>query len=86
MNILKTIIKAAKAVVKTIKELLDMTKASIEVKREKMKAWHEYKKLTSPDYMTNLITILIALVKIFIPLKMVRAVSGNFFDAWDDKY
>jgi len=86
MKILKTMIKAAKAVVRTLKELLDMTKASFAVKREKMRAWHEYKKLTSPDYINNLITILIAVIKIFIPLQMVRAVSGTFMDGWDERF
>lgn len=84
MNIYRTIIKAAKAVVRTVKELLGLTKAAYESKLAKAKAWHELKKLTSPDYINHLITILIALVKIFIPLQVVRAVSGTRFDGWSD--
>ena len=86
MNIFKSIIKAAKAVVRTVKELLGLTKAAYEAKLAKAKAWHEYKKLTSPDYVNNLITILIAVIKIFIPLQMVRAVSGTFVDGWDQRF
>ena len=86
MNIFKSIIKAAKAVVRTVIELLGLTKAAYEAKLAKAKAWHEYKKLTSPDYVNNLITILIAVIKIFIPLQMVRAVSGTFVDGWDQRF
>ena len=86
MNIFKTIIKAAKAVVRTVKELFGLTKAAYEAKLAKAKAWHEFKKLTSPDYINHLITILIALVKIFIPLQVVRAVSGTRFDGWSDNF
>ena len=82
MNIFKTIIKAAKAVVRTLKEILNMTKASFEVKLAKARAWHQYKKLTNPDYINHIITILVAVIKIFIPLQVVRAVSGTFFDSW----
>ena len=86
MNIFKTIIKAAKAVVRTLKDLFDMAKASFGVKLAKAKAWHQFKKMTNPEYINNLITILIALVKIFIPLQVVRAVSGPFFEGWDERY
>jgi len=86
MNIFKKIVKAVKTVVRTIKELSEMAKASFAVKRAKAKAWHEYKKITNPEYVNNLITILISLVKIFIPLQVVRAISGTLFDGWDERF
>ena len=86
MNIIKIIKDAAKAVVRTFKDIIDMFKTNYEVKKAKVKAWHEYKKITNPEYINHLITILIALVKIFIPLQVVRAVSGSFFDGWDESY
>jgi len=86
MNIIKIINDAAKAVVRTFKDIIDMFKTNYEVKKAKVKAWHEYKKITNPEYINHLITILIALVKIFIPLQVVRAVSGSFFDGWDESY
>jgi hypothetical protein len=86
MNIIKTIKKAAKAVISTMKDIIAMFKTNYEVKKAKVKAWHKYKKITNPDYINHLITILIALVKIFIPLQVVRAVSGTFFDGWDERY
>ena len=42
--------------------------------------------MTNPEYINHLITILIALVKIFIPLQVVRAVSGTFFEGWDETF
>jgi len=86
MNIIKTIKKAAKAVLRTIKDIIDMFKTNYEIKKAKVKAWHEYKKLTNPEYINHLITILIAVVKIFVPLTIARAVSGSFFDGWDERY
>ena len=86
MNIIKTINKAAKAVLRTIKDIIDMFKTNYEVKKAKVKAWHQFKKMTNPEYINHLITILIALVKIFIPLQVVRAVSGTFFEGWDERY
>ena len=86
MNIIKTIKKAAKAVIRTFKDIIAMFKANYEVKKAKVKAWHEYKKFTNPEYINHLITILIAVVKIFIPLQVVRAVSGTLFDGWDERY
>lgn len=86
MNIFKSIIKAAKAVVRTVKELLGITKAAYEAKLAKAKAWHRLKKMTDPEYINHLITILIALVKIFIPLQVVRAVSGTLFEGWGERY
>jgi len=84
MNIIKTIRKVAKAVFRTIKDIVDMFKTNYEVKKAKVKAWHQLKKMTNPEYINHLITILIALVKIFIPLQVVRALSGTFFDGWPD--
>jgi hypothetical protein len=86
MNIFKTIIKAAKAVVRTVKELFGLTKAAYQAKVAKAKAWHEFKKLTNSDYIKHLVTILIALVKIFMPVRVVRAVSATFFDSWDERF
>ena len=86
MNIIKIIKDAAKAVVRTFKDIIDMFKTNYEVKKAKVKAWHEYKKITNPEYINHLITILIAVVKIFIPLQVVRAVSGSLFDGWDERY
>jgi len=86
MNIIKTIKKAAKAVIRTIKDIIDMFKTNYEVKKAKVKAWHQLKKMTNPEYINHLITILIAVIKIFVPLTIARAVSGSFFDGWDERF
>jgi len=86
MNIIKTIKKAAKAVLRTIKDIIDMFKTNYEVKKAKVKAWHQLKKMTNPEYINHLITILIAVIKIFVPLTIARAVSGSFFDGWDERF
>lgn len=84
MNIIKAIIKAAKAVVKTLKELIDMAKASIEVKLAKAKAWHEYKRFTNPEYIPAIIAIITGLVRIFIPVHIVSTMVRVMLEGWGE--
>jgi len=84
MNLLKTIIKAAAVVVRTIKELLEMTKASFEIKVAKAKAWHEYKRFTNPEYIPAIIAIITGLVRIFIPMHIVSTMVRMILEGWGE--
>jgi hypothetical protein len=68
-----------------IKKLIGLTKTSYEAKLAKAKAWHEYKKSSNPEYLSYLITALVALLKIFIPWQAGQAASGMFLDSSDGK-
>ena len=78
--------KAAKAVVRTVKDIIQFLKTSYEVKKAKVKAWHQLQKATNPDYINHLITILVATVKIFVPFTVAKAISASFYDGWDERY
>ena len=83
MNIIKTIKRAVKATVGFVKDIIAMLKSSFEVKKAKLKAWHEYKKMTDSEYFEALVTIVIALIKILLPIQAVRAIAGSFFNDWN---
>jgi len=82
MNIIKTIKKAAKAVVRTFKEIIDIFKTNYEVKKAKVKAWHEYKKETDSEYFETLVTIVIALIKILLPMSIARTATAQLTNRW----
>ena len=84
MNIFKTIIKAAKAVVRTVKELFGLTKAAYEAKVAKAKAWHEFKKLTNSDYIDGIISIITGIVRIFVPVQIVVAIIRVLIEGWQE--
>lgn len=84
MNILKTISKAAKALIKTLKELLGMVKASLQIKRAKVRVWHEYQKLMNSDYVEGIFSIITGLVKIIVPLQVIATVISALIDNWQD--
>ena len=84
MNIFKTIIKAAKAVVRTIKELLGLTKAAYEAKLAKAKAWHEFKKLTNSDYIDGIISVITGFVRIFVPVQVVVTIIRVLIEGWQE--
>ena len=84
MNILKTIIKAAKAVVRTVKELLGITKAAYESKLAKAKAWHEFKKLTNSDYIDGIISVITGFVRIFVPVQVVVTIIRVLIEGWQE--
>jgi hypothetical protein len=86
MNIFKTIIKAAKAVVRTVKELLGLTKDAYEAKLAKAKAWHEFKKFTNSDYIPALIAIITGLVRIFIPVHVISSMVRVILEGWQGEY
>jgi hypothetical protein len=82
----ESIIEASNTFIKTIKKLIGLTKTSYEEKLAKAKAWHEFKQMTNPEYINHLITILIALVKIFILWRGSRVASGMFLDSRDGRF
>lgn len=84
MNIFKTIIKAAKAVVGTVKELFGLAKASYEAKVAKAKAWHEFKKLTNSDYIDGIISVITGLVRIFVPVQVVVTIIRVLIEGWQE--
>ena len=84
MNIFKTIIKAAKAVVRTVKELFQLTKTSFEVKRAKARAWHEFKKVSNSYYMEGIISVITGLVRIFIPVQIVVGIIRVLIEGWQE--
>lgn len=84
MNLFKTIIKAARAVVRTVKELLGLTKAAYEAKVAKAKAWHEFKKLTNSDYIDGIISIITGIVRIFVPVQIVVAIIRVLIEGWQE--
>lgn len=84
MNIFKTIIKAAKAVVRTVKELLGITKAAYEAKLAKAKAWHEFKKLTNSDYIDGVISVITGFVRIFVPVQVVVTIIRVLIEGWQE--
>jgi Fe2+ transport system protein B len=84
MNIFKSIIKAAKAVVRTVKELFGLTKAAYEAKVAKAKAWHEFKKLTNSDYIDGIISIITGIVRIFVPVQIVVAIIRVLIEGWQE--
>jgi len=84
MNIFKTIIKAAKAVVRTVKELLGLTKAAYEAKLAKAKAWHEFKKLTNSDYIDGIISVITGFVRIFVPVQVVVTIIRVLIEGWQE--
>jgi hypothetical protein len=84
MNIFKTIIKAANAVVRTFKELLGITKAAYEAKLAKAKAWHEFKKLTNSDYIDGIISVITGFVRIFVPVQVVVTIIRVFIEGWQE--
>ena len=84
MNIFKSIIKAAKAVVRTVKELFGLTKAAYEAKVAKAKAWHEFKKLTNSDYVDGIISIITGIVRIFVPVQIVVAIIRVLIEGWQE--
>ena len=84
MNIFKTIIKAAKAVVRTVKELLQLTKASFEVKRAKARAWHELKKASNTYYVEGIISVITGLVRIFVPVQIVVGIIRVLIEGWQE--
>lgn len=86
MNKFESIIKASNSFIKTIKKLIGLAKMVYEAKLAKAKAWHEFKKVSNPEYLTYLITALVALVKIFIPWQGDRAASGVFLDSRDGRF
>jgi hypothetical protein len=84
MNIFKTIIKAFKAVVRTIKELLGLTKAAYEAKLAKAKAWHEFKKLTNSDYIDGIISVITGFIRIFVPVQVVVTIIRVLIEGWQE--
>ena len=84
MNIFKKIVKAAKAVVRTVKELFGLTKAAYEAKVAKAKAWHEFKKLTNSDYIDGIISVITGIVRIFVPVQIVVAVIRVLIEGWQE--
>ena len=84
MNIFKSIIKAAKAVVRTVKELLGLTKAAYEAKLAKAKAWHEFKKLTNSDYIDGIISVITGFVRIFVPVQVVVTIIRVLIEGWQE--
>ena len=84
MNIYKTIIKAAKAVVRTVKELFGLTKAAYEAKLAKAKAWHEFKKLTNSDYIDGIISVITGFVRIFVPVQVVVTIIRVLIEGWQE--
>ena len=84
MKIFKTIIKAAKAVVRTVKELFGVTKAAYEAKVAKAKAWHEFKKLTNSDYIDGIISVITGFVRIFVPVQIVAAIIRVLIEGWQE--
>jgi len=86
MNIFKSIIKAAKAVVTTVKELFGLTKAAYEAKVAKAKAWHEFKKLTNTDYCPALVAVITGLVRIFIPVHVISTMVRVLLEGWQGEY
>ena len=84
MNIFKKIVKAAKAVVRTVKELFGLTKAAYEAKVAKAKAWHEFKKLTNSDYIDGIISIITGIVRIFVPVQIVVAIIRVLIEGWQE--
>jgi hypothetical protein len=84
MNIFKKIVKAAKAVVRTVKELFGLTKAAYEAKVAKAKAWHEFKKLTNSDYIDGIISVITGIVRIFVPVQIVVAIIRVLIEGWQE--
>ena len=84
MKIFKSIIKAAKAVVRTVKELFGVTKAAYEAKVAKAKAWHEFKKLTNSDYIDGIISVITGFVRIFVPVQIVAAIIRVLIEGWQE--
>jgi Fe2+ transport system protein B len=84
MNIFKTIIKAAKAVVRTVKELFGLTKAAYEAKVAKAKAWHEFKKLTNSDYIDGIISVITGIVRIFVPVQVAVTIIRVLIEGWGE--
>jgi len=84
MNLFRTIVKAAKAVVRTVKELFQMVKASFEVKRAKAKAWHEYKRFSNPQYIPAIVAIVTGLVRIFIPVHIISTMVRVILEGWGE--
>jgi len=84
MKIFNSIIKAAKAVVRTVKELFGLTKAAYEAKVAKAKAWHEFKKLTNSDYIDGIISVITGLVRIFVPVQIVVAIIRVLIEGWQE--
>jgi len=84
MNIFKKIVKAAKAVVRTVKELFGLTKAAYEAKVAKAKAWHEFKKLTNSDYVDGIISVITGIVRIFVPVQIVVAIIRVLIEGWQE--
>ena len=84
MNIFKSIIKAAKTVARTIKELLGLTKAAYEAKLAKAKAWHEFKKLTNSDYIDGIISVVTGFVRIFVPVQVVVTIIRVLIEGWQE--
>jgi len=84
MNLFKRIVKAAKAVVRTVKELFGLTKAAYEAKVAKAKAWHEFKKLTNSDYIDGIISVITGIVRIFVPVQIVVAIIRVLIEGWQE--
>ena len=84
MNIFKSIIKAAKAVVRTVKELFGLTKAAYEAKVAKAKAWHEFKKLTNSDYIDGIISVITGIVRIFVPVQVAVTIIRVLIEGWGE--
>ena len=84
MNLFKRIVKAAKAVVRTVKELFGLTKAAYEAKVAKAKAWHEFKKLTNSDYIDGIISVITGIVRIFVPVQIVVAIIRVLMEGWQE--
>ena len=84
MNIFKKIVKAAKAVVRTVKELFGLTKAAYEAKVAKARAWHEFKKLTNSDYIDGIISIITGIVRVFVPVQIVVAIIRVLIEGWQE--
>ena len=84
MNLFRTIVKAAKAVVRTVKELLGLTKAAYEAKLAKAKAWHDFKKLTNSDYIDGIISIITGIVRIFVPVQVLVTIIRVLIEGWQE--
>ena len=84
MNIIKTIRKVAKAVFRTIKDIVDMFKTNYEVKKAKVRAWHEYKKVTNSDYIEGIISVITGFVRIFVPVQIVVAIIRVLIEGWQE--
>ena len=84
MKLFATLIKAAKAVVRTIKELFGMTKAAYQVNKAKALAWHEFKKHTNSDYIEGIITVITGFVRIFVPVQIIVAIIRVLIEGWQE--